>query len=291
MSVIARINNLIDAHEDYSKCKGCKLCKEIERLRSGIDREPAEKYAHILSKGQDMTKSEILFLLNNEVNAKQIFTAMQMGGTTFEGLLANYGFEKSADGTWIENRKGIRKMALTKEKLEKHLSEGKSTKEIAEIEGVSTASVYSSKSYYGLSEKRQKSVEKLESVKQEVKKAAAENPAIEQELRALIARLEDEVGEHKINEVFLNNSIKQLQEENEEYKQQNTKLHEEIENLKASAEDTEQEAHEATWEIKRLKSRTEGLSDLLKIERQKITRLEKELENTEIFKKALKAAL
>lgn len=290
MSVIARINNLIDAHEDYSKCKGCKLCKEIERLRSGIDREPAEKYAHILAKGQDMTFSNIKLLVENEVLKRDIRKALKMSTTDFLEILKKIGLQRGWERKETEE---MEDMALTKEKLEKHLAAGLSTKEIAEKEIVTTATVYSLKSQYGLSKKRgeEKPAEKLESVKQEVKKAAAENPAIEQELRALIARLEDEVGEHKINEVFLNNSIKRLQEENEEYKQQNTNLHEEIENLKASAEDTELEAHEATWTIKRLEGEVKGLREYFNIEKRKNAKLEQELENTEIFKKALKAAL
>lgn len=284
MSVITRINNLIDAHEgNYLKCKGCKQCKKIERLRSGLDREPAEKYADILAKGPNMTLSEIKRLVESEVQKKEIRKALEVNPEDFAEILKNLGLIRAKKAKEPEEMK---EMALTKEKLEKHLAAGLSTKEIADKEKVTTATVYSLKSQYGLSKKRgeENPVEQLEVVKQEVKKAAAENPAVEQELRELIARLEDEVGEHKINEVFLNNTVKRLEEENELFAK-------EIVNLKASAEDTEREAYEAAMTIKRLESENKGLRESVSVEKSKNSELEMEIEKAYILRKALKAVL
>lgn len=269
MKPIARINELIDAHEDYLKCKGCKGCKEIERLRSGIDKDPVRKYADILSKGQDMTLSEIKLLIGKGVQKRDISKALNMDKNDFTRIL-----EKLDLKAYYKKKKTeeVEEMALTKEKLEKHLAAGLSTKEIAKKENVSTATVYSAKSQYGLSKKRgeEKPAEKLEAVKQEVKQAIAEDPSKIQDLENLIAKLEGELSERKINEVFSNNSIAVLQTENKELKQQLDKLKEENTNLKASAEDTESEAYRAALSIKELTTQNAELTEEVEMLRENV---------------------
>lgn len=98
MKPTVRINDLIDMHKNYSACAGCPLCEEIQSLRKSLDREPVERYKHILEKGRYMTKSDIAFLLENEVQRKVIMKALRMDSKIFFEMMRNFGLMKKGRG-------------------------------------------------------------------------------------------------------------------------------------------------------------------------------------------------
>ena len=107
--VIIRINNLIDQHGDnFEKCKGCPTCIEIKRLYKQIERAPVDKFKHILEKGQGMKKSDIVFLLDNEVKKSSIRKALGFTKVEFWDLLDNFGLLKKSS----RREKGMAKLSL-----------------------------------------------------------------------------------------------------------------------------------------------------------------------------------
>lgn len=90
-----RIIDLLDQHKEtlYS-CKGCEICSEIKRLRILLERDPAEKFQHILAKGQDMTKSNIEFLIENDVQMKIIKKSLKMQNNEFFEMMRNFNLSK-----------------------------------------------------------------------------------------------------------------------------------------------------------------------------------------------------
>lgn len=97
-----KINDLIDAHEDYVNCKGCSYCEKIKALRQYMERSPIEKNAKTLIKRDQMTKTELLKLLNSEVQMKDIYNSWGMSEHKFRNLLALYGFKKDEFGFWCQ---------------------------------------------------------------------------------------------------------------------------------------------------------------------------------------------
>lgn len=95
-----KIHDLIDAHEDYMNCNGCKYCEKIQVLRQYMERSPVEKNAKTLIKRERMTKTELLRLLNSEVPMKDIYNSWGMSEHKFRNLLASYGFKKDKCGVW-----------------------------------------------------------------------------------------------------------------------------------------------------------------------------------------------
>ncbi|MCK6203952.1 hypothetical protein KZX50_00625 [Bacillus infantis] len=129
------INDLIDRHGDsFADCPGCYICAEVQVLRKRMDREPAERFKHILHKGPDMTKSDIIFLLENEVNRKDIRKALEMSADSFKEMMFSWGLTKK--------QQGDEEMAkLTQEEYQDLKAKGLTDKQIAERKGMSQPNV------------------------------------------------------------------------------------------------------------------------------------------------------
>jgi hypothetical protein len=129
MRVSLLISDLIDKHEgDYLQCKGCPSCKQIKQLTH--ERPPEEKYKHILAKGQEMTKSDIAFLLKKDVKKKSIRKALNMHKVGFQELMTNFGF--------IQRR--VEEVAKILEQEYRDLkAKGLKDKEIAERKGLAAS--------------------------------------------------------------------------------------------------------------------------------------------------------
>lgn len=129
-----KINDLIDQHGGtFTKCPGCSTCTEIKKLQKLLQENPEERFAHILQKGQDMTRSEIEFLIDNEVQNKVIRKHLGMTTNLYTQMLKNFGlsFEKNM------KQKGVEEMAkITQEEYQDLKAKGMSNKAIAELKGV-----------------------------------------------------------------------------------------------------------------------------------------------------------
>lgn len=137
-TILVQINDLIDKHGDsFTDCKGCSICKEIHLLQKKSERDPAEKFAHILKKGQEMTRNEIEMLLENEVSKKVIKKALGMNSLDFYNLMKNYGFSKERGAGEVA------KLKMTVEEfVQMKFVEGWTYTKIAELKGVADASIY-----------------------------------------------------------------------------------------------------------------------------------------------------
>ena len=132
LNVIKEVSRLLDIHgETFLECPGCEVCQKIEALREELDRPPEEKFKHILEKGQDMTKSDIEFLLGNGVSKRLIQEAMNMNKSAFYKLLEQLGIQGGSEM--------VRLKITVDEYLE--LSKTKKDYEIAKMKHVSPATL------------------------------------------------------------------------------------------------------------------------------------------------------
>lgn len=135
---IVLINDLIDQHGDtFTRCKGCSICKKISKLR-GRERSPEEKYKHILDKGQDMTLSDISFLVDRKVQKRKIQHALKMNAEEFFIMMSELGLSK-------RRVQKVGKVKLSQEAYEQLKAKGLSEKEIAKKLNVSTATIWNHK--------------------------------------------------------------------------------------------------------------------------------------------------
>jgi hypothetical protein len=126
-----KIIDLLDKHP--FGCAGCSTCEEIERLGKMLERDPVEKCSHILAKGKDMTRSDIAFLLEMEVNKRSISKALKMDQTEFSLLMRNWGFAKKKQK---EVEEVAAKINLTVDEYNDLKLSGYKDKKIAEIKGI-----------------------------------------------------------------------------------------------------------------------------------------------------------
>lgn len=136
-----RVIELLEEHSGtYSTCSGCSICAEIELLKKLMVREPAEKFKHLLIKGQDMTKSDIELLLENDVPKKIIMNALDMYDAKFYELLSNYGFPiRKRQKKKVEDEMARETLNIDiNEFIQLHHVEGKSFTEIENIKGLKT---------------------------------------------------------------------------------------------------------------------------------------------------------
>ena len=232
MKPIIRINDLIDQHGDtFTDCPGCSICKEIENLREQVDISPEKRFKHILDKGDKMTKSEIIMLLENEVTKNTIREVLGMDEPSFRVMMANWGLRQ-------KYTKGVHLMKINQKKYNDLKAKGYTDKAIATENGISTATLCNyKKKWNGESEYQQ--------VKEEVAAAASLDENIDKALRNRISELEQQVKEYPI----LIEKIEKLEEANVDLGNEkdrlllaNHKQRTENEELKAAASDLEEEA-------------------------------------------------
>jgi hypothetical protein len=131
---IIQINDLIDQHGDtFTQCKGCSTCTKIQTLRSQM--RNVSKINKLLDKGQDMTKSDIAYLISRDVNKGDIKKAMKIGSMEFHDLMVNWGFRK---------KKGmgrLPKLEMSVEEYKGYKEKGMSDKKVAEEKGVAAGTI------------------------------------------------------------------------------------------------------------------------------------------------------
>ena len=75
------------------ECRGCWVLDQLQELGKQLEKKRTssedERIRMILEKGQDMTTSEIRYLIKNGVTQKRISQALGMDPSTFGRLLEN----------------------------------------------------------------------------------------------------------------------------------------------------------------------------------------------------------
>jgi len=73
------------------ECRGCSVLDELQALGKQLEKKRTsreeERIHAVLAKGQDMTTSEVRFLITNGVPKKKISQALDMHQQTFDRLL------------------------------------------------------------------------------------------------------------------------------------------------------------------------------------------------------------
>ncbi|MBU5214384.1 hypothetical protein [Heyndrickxia oleronia] len=135
--IIQRIGHLEDQHKekmiDGEYCRGCEICEEITKLSVHIKHSP--NVAEILEKGEDMTKSEIKYLIDKQVNFEVIANALKTDVESFRELW------KKWKGRKIKQRKERSTVKMTVDEYLKLSGSGLMDKEIAEKIGVSRQTI------------------------------------------------------------------------------------------------------------------------------------------------------
>ena len=206
---------LIDDHGDtLSECPGCNICKQIAKLKTQIDPDPSVKYKHILDKGQDMTKSDIEYLLKKDVPKKYIYKALKMGSRTFFEMAEGWGIYK-INRREVERVMG--KFNLTQAEYNDHKAKGMSDDDIAKMAGVSNGTLgYHKKKW----------------LKAEVK---ARTPKL------ILAEGESSPSVHEDLVHDLSSKLRKAEKRNNLLEEKVAELEEQIKNLHVAAEDTEKE--------------------------------------------------
>jgi hypothetical protein len=128
-----KIIELLDEHGGtFSICEGCAICTEIQAFSKKLNRNSTEKFKHILAKGQDMTKSDLVFLIDNDVPVAVIRKAVGINHTDFSNMLINYGLTQRRNKK--EEDKEMAKITL--EEYQELSNQGKADKEIALDKGM-----------------------------------------------------------------------------------------------------------------------------------------------------------
>ncbi|MGM9923458.1 MAG: hypothetical protein ACI35R_04340 [Bacillus sp. (in: firmicutes)] len=135
MKPIQRVTDLLEEHGDtYNDCPGCSICKEIESLRSQLDRPPAEKFKKLLNKGLDLKRSEILFLLDNGVQKLEIRKAMKLSADIDEKEMTQAEFAEMIEN--LNLKKEHLKMKMTHEEYKDMKAQGMTDSSIATKYGI-----------------------------------------------------------------------------------------------------------------------------------------------------------
>lgn len=251
------INDLIDEHgESFTKCKGCLICDQIASIRKEqLERDSTIRFSHILAKGQDMTRSDIEFLIENEVTRKKIANAVGMSECNFNRMLGDLGLKKFSRQEKGETDEMARLDLTVPEYVQLFYVEKKSVGEIADLKGVKPSAISSWKSYNKdkINKYLNKSPETPKKY-EEPKKVEAPKMDPASELRQMVNDLSDEVNK-------LRDIEKKLLEENESLKQKVS----ERDYLNAACEDTENEVSELQREIDELILENSHLKSLLKM--------------------------
>jgi hypothetical protein len=238
-----RISDLLDQHEEsLDKCKGCPICTEIKVLRKQLERDPAEKFQHILSKGQDMKKSDIVFLLENEVQKKVIWKALGISQSEFWALMKNFGLQnRKSKGEEIMGK-------LTLELYQDYKAQGKSDTVIARELGIKQPTLsYHKKNWFGAESKPAKAEKKMIAPKDAPEEKTAE---YEQTMKTLQYRME----------CFK----KELSERNDYILELQTKV-EELESVHAACEDVESEIVVLQEELEKERQANKSLPNVSQI--------------------------
>ncbi|MFE8704115.1 hypothetical protein ACFYKX_26460 [Cytobacillus sp. FJAT-54145] len=239
------INDLIDEHgETFTTCKGCKICRKIHSLTE--ERTPEEKYKNILAKGQDMTKSEIDFLLENEVQKRSIQKALNMDSKAFYQMMEKWGFSKRRVGPVAK---------LTKEEYQDLKAQGITDKEIAKQKGIASAYVSQLKRKWFNSLEESKTTEKITSKGKTPKKDKTA------EFRDLINELSDKLNEANKDAVEKDKLVKKLEAKIQEF-----------EGINSACEDVENE-------LDSLRTEKDNYLNQLLDTRDQLVRKDYELEN------------
>lgn len=245
-----KIIDLMDKHESFYRCKGCSICTEIQQLGKLLERDPAEKRKNILAKGKDMTKSDVAFLLEMEVNKRDISKALKMNQTEFSTLMKNWGFARTVKNEEVEK---VAKIQFTVEEYNKFKHQGYKDKEIAEIKGMKPTALANWKWINGIKAPSKRSDKPAVNVKPTPK---TETPIYDKtsEMRQLIDDLSDSNNE----------KTKTIQELQEQVK--------ELESLNAACSDVENECSSLREDLDRERKAKEWAQ-------QEYIRVQKDLEN------------
>lgn len=98
VSPIALINKLIDSHlGSFSDCPGCIVCEKIQLVSQQWSDDITSKKSvrAILSKGKEMTKSEIARLIEAGVTRREIQKAAKMEAGMFSEIIRAWGLNRN----------------------------------------------------------------------------------------------------------------------------------------------------------------------------------------------------
>jgi transcriptional regulator with XRE-family HTH domain len=132
---IWKLEELTGSHDEES-CTGCSTCTKIESLREKLLFN--QKVIDTLSKGPEMTKSDIRFLIGKDVQLKEIRKAIGIGGNRFTELMVNWGFSKRRGDSEMAKLKDFTVKEYMGYKEEMKLND----EQIAERKGVTPATLW-----------------------------------------------------------------------------------------------------------------------------------------------------
>ncbi|MCK1982202.1 MULTISPECIES: hypothetical protein [Peribacillus] len=256
MKSIVRINNLIDQHGDYIKCKDkrCPICAEIKKLSDPLKNDSVgKKIRQVLSKDEDMTTGDVRYLIESGARKMDIRKALGMKEVPFIKFLDDIGLKKG-------KREVNKDMKISKGEYEAFKYKGKTDGQIAKEIGVTGATInYYKKKWYPKQDPQTKpksQTKEYQEVKEKVAAVVAVDENAEKLLRLRITELEQQAKEYP----ELINKVEKLEEANIHLGNENSRLlllkdqkSEVIKQLKDAAGDLEDEIGDLKDEVELLK--------------------------------------
>jgi hypothetical protein len=224
-----RILELLDQHgKTFEKCKGCAICTEIKQLRKQLERDPADKFKHILAKGPDMHVSEIKLMLENQVPQRKIMKAVGMHNQNFWDMLRDLGLLKRSRSEDMAK--------LSFEMYQDYKAQGLPDKEVAAKVGMNPQYLSQLKKQWGV----RPPLSVVNDEKPQQCNCTKEDKSAEYE--RLIKALRDDLNSYHNQLEEKDELIRNLQNVVEKYEQVN-----------AACEDVENETDELQQEVSRLR--------------------------------------
>lgn len=192
-------------------CGGCKVYEELQHLGSFLNsNDIGEKANKLLKKGEDMTTSDIMYLLENEVNKTEIRAALKMNHMEFNKLLHSLNMVKKKlknEGEEMTNKKP---KVISYKKFEALEQEYENLKKQLEKKlNSKTQGLDYEKRYYELSRDYEKLVHEAEEAEDKVAKLEDENNLLQAEIKSLKDHLDNAI---KANDHYFDQCNKQEKE-------------------------------------------------------------------------------
>ncbi|WP_163538282.1 hypothetical protein [Gracilibacillus sp. YIM 98692] len=198
VEIIRKIDAILDIYDKTANKK--ELDTQLQQLRGKLTGTKDDRINRLLAKGEDLTFSEIHWLLDQEITRTKIAKAMRMNLTNFVEYLENHGIERVR-----KERETVSKAKGDVERAKTLLKENDlSCPEIAKRTGVNESTVY----YHAKKIRSSNTIDKSDKPKTNVKKEVSEQSVIQR------LKKEKEIAENHADE--LHATVQELLKERKE---------------------------------------------------------------------------
>lgn len=230
IKVLSKIDDLQDSH-----CDGCELvdsnkgsvnyCRnkcdiglKIQELGNKLEEPASKKMNDILKKGENMTTSDIMYLVGKGVLKRRIATSLGIGMTSFQKLIKSI-----REGLDMTNFEKVKKLA----------EQGLRAREIIEKTGLGESTVYA---YMSRARKKNKGEKQVTTGKNETDQQRKDYKNLYEDMKKDYAKLDKDNSRLSERLKIKENKFNGLRKHHDEIVNKNQQLDQRIVNLMTSSE-------------------------------------------------------